>query len=39
VAVRSLAPETSDVANVVAGGVYAGDEIAYIDQVDDDDDL
>ncbi|MDP2358373.1 MAG: DNA polymerase III subunit gamma/tau [Beijerinckiaceae bacterium] len=37
VAVRSLAPETPE--PVTAGGPYAGDEVAYIDQVEDDDDL
>lgn len=37
VAVRSLAPETPEPAT--GGGSYAGDEVAYIDQVEDDDDL
>jgi len=37
VAVRSLAPEAPEPAS--GGGSYAGDEVAYIDQVEDDDDL
>lgn len=36
VAVRSLAPEAPE---PVSGGGYAGDEVAYIDQVEEDDDL
>ena len=37
VAVRSLAPEAPEPLTV--SGAYAGDEVAYIDQVEDDDDL
>ncbi len=37
VAVRSLAPEAPE--PVTGGGSYAGDEVAYIDQVEEDDDL
>jgi DNA polymerase-3 subunit gamma/tau len=37
VAVRSLAPEAPE--PISGGGAYAGDEVAYIDQVEDDDDL
>jgi DNA polymerase-3 subunit gamma/tau len=37
VAVRSLAPEAPE--PISGGGAYAGDEVADIDQVEDDDDL
>ncbi|MFN3890110.1 MAG: DNA polymerase III subunit gamma/tau [Beijerinckiaceae bacterium] len=37
VAVRSLAPDAPE--PVAGGGSYAGDEVAYIDQVEEDDDL